>query len=356
MLRRLGAVQLDTISVLARSHELVAYARLGPIGREAVHRAYWGYPARAFEYWAHAMCVLPLEEWPHFAARRRRRAEWRGTPSAAQRRGMDRVRAILRERGPITTADLGGAREGSAGWWSWSPLKIAIERLLSDGEVACVDRRGWRRVYDLADRAIPAALRRRTPSDAECHVRLVTLAAERLGVATARELATYFGGVRMAEMAPVIEAAGLVPVRVRGWTEAAWAHPAALAALGERIRHRTALLSPFDSLVWDRSRARRIFGFSVTLEAYVPARRRVHGYFAMPLLHGGRLLGRVDPKREGRTLLARRVSLDAASAIEPMARALAEAASWVGCDAVSLERVAPPAARSPLRAALREIL
>jgi uncharacterized protein YcaQ len=117
-------------------------------------------------------------------------------------------------------------------------------------------------------------------------------------------------------------------------------------------RHRTTLLSPFDSLVWDRKRTLRMFGFEHSLEAYVPAPKRVHGYFAMPLLAGGRLLGRVDPARQGSTLIARQLTLDKAAAAEPMARALTEAAAWVGCDSVAVERVSPPGLRSRLESAL----
>jgi uncharacterized protein YcaQ len=120
-----------------------------------------------------------------------------------------------------------------------------------------------------------------------------------------------------------------------------WADPAALAE-APRGRHRVTLLSPFDSLLWDRKRTRRMFGFEHTLEAYVPRAKRVHGYYAMPLLAGGRLVGRVDPVRQGQTLVARQLSLDSAAAVAPMARALREAAEWVGCSAVEIGQVNRP--------------
>ena len=133
-----------------------------------------------------------------------------------------------------------------------------------------------------------------------------------------------------------------------------WADPAALAeeSAGRRGRHRVTLLSPFDSLIWDRKRTRQMFGFTHAIEAYVPKPKRVHGYYAMPLLAGGRLAGRADPARDGKTLVARQVSLDRASAAEPMAQALREAASWVGCDDVRLERVEPAPWAPRLAAAL----
>lgn len=359
MLRAVGAVQLDTISVLARSHELVAYARLGAVGRDKVEAAYWGRPARAFEYWAHAMCVLPIEEWPFFAARRRARARWTHPRRPHDDRAVAQVLDILRERGPITSADFGGSRSSAPRsptvWWHWSPLKIAVERLLSIGAVVCVERRGWRRVYDLAERAIPAKLLRKEVSDEECHAHLVARAAERLGVGTLRDLAGYFAGIDGREARAAAEAARLVPVRVRGWKDEAWADRRALALLaagGLRGRHRTTLLSPFDPLVWDRDRTRRVFGFHHVFEAYVPAAKRVHGYFTMPLLAGGRLVGGVDPGREGKTLVAKRVTL-AGPPVAAAASALVEAARWVDCDAVDVRAVSPARLRAPLRLALR---
>jgi uncharacterized protein len=347
LLRQLGAVQLDTISVLARSHELVPYARLGPVGRAAVEDAYWGTPPRAFEYWSHAACVLPLEDWPWFAFRRRAwlaRHDERATATAR--------RAVLARLadGPATATELGGAKKGGP-WWDWSDAKRAAEILLREGAVVCVERRGWKRVYDLAERVVPADLRAADPDDHACRVALVRDAARHLAVATREDLAD-FHRLRPTEVDAAVPDAGLVPVEVEGWPARAWADPAALAGPALRGRHRTTLLSPFDSLVWDRARTARLFGFVHRLEAYVPAPKRVHGYFTMPLLAGGRLVGRVDPARRGRTLVARQLSMAEPTAVRPMADALLEAATWVGGDAVRLDRVEPPELAEPLRAAL----
>jgi uncharacterized protein YcaQ len=357
-LRHLGAVQLDTISVLARSHELVAYARLGAVGRSSVEHAYWNGTA-AFEYWSHAACVLPIEDWPLYAFRRRAYVErgrhWHRTPEQA----CKEVLARLRADGPLTATGLGGAKKGGE-WFDRTDHKIAAEYLLATGEVVCTRRVGWRRVYDLAERAIPAALREPDLSDDECVTTLVARAGRALGVATRADLADYVR-VRGEQVDGVVEATGLVPVTVSGWTNGiAWAHP---GALGEppRGRHRTTLLSPFDSLVWDRKRTQRMFAFDHRLEAYVPKAKRVHGYFTMPLLAGGRLIGRVDPARDGTTLVARKASLEptavntagkAERAMAHLAEALCEAAEWVGCDSVRVERLDPPALAAPLTAAL----
>jgi uncharacterized protein YcaQ len=357
ILRHLGAVQLDTISVLARSHELVPYARLGAIGRRTIEDAYWTRTAtgapHAFEYWSHAACILPIEEWPHFAFRRRAyraRPHWNHQlPDGA----YDQVIKQLRAEGPLTATDLGGAKKTSE-WWDWSGTKVAVERALMYGEVVCVERRGWKRVYDLAERAVPAELLHDDLDDAECLRRLVRLAGQSLGVGTRADIADYHR-LKAEQVDAVIADSGLVPVTVEGWGRPAWADPAALET-PPRGRHRTTLLSPFDSLVWERARTERIFGFTHRLEAYVPRPKRVYGYFAMPVLAGGQLVGRVDPGREGRTLVARQVTLDGPRAVPAVAQALLEAATWVDCTNVRVERVDAPELRAPLLTELARAL
>jgi uncharacterized protein YcaQ len=429
VLRALGAVQLDTISVLARSHELVPYARLGAVGRPAVEAAYWspaGAAAVAFEYWAHAACVLPIESWPWFAARRRRlhRAEHARRRTGAASRAA--VLAALAERGPLTATDLGGAKRGGE-WWDWSDVKIAAEDLFRWGDVVVTRRVGWRRVYDLPSRAIPESLLGVEPSDEECRAYFLDAAGRALGVATAGDLADYFRDASVADARRYAEPAGLVPVEVEGWGQPAWAHPHALAALSASAssagggaavaagaggaagtsaaggtgaagaagaggtagaggvpgtsaasagstagtsaagavpaaaRSRTTLLSPFDSLVWTRARAERVFGMRHRLEAYTPRPLREHGYFAMPVLSGGRLVARVDPARSGRTFVARHVTFQpdavrtpaaTARALAGVAQALRTAATWVGAEAVVVERVTPAELAAPLGAAV----
>ncbi len=355
MLRRLGAVQLDTISVLARSHELVAYARLGAVGRPAIERAYWDDPAQSFEYWCHAACILPIEHWPLYAFRRRayreRRYRWHEVPDH-----VDKLLRQVRDSGPLTTSDVGGAKNGGP-WWDWSDSKIGLEWLLDIGEVVCSRRVGWRRIYDLAERVVPADLLAQDLSDEECIVRLAAVAGRSLGIATRGDLIDFlrlkgrFSAIL--DEALLSGATGLVPVRVAGWPTArggsaatAWADPAALAS-EPRGRHRTTLVSPFDSLIWHRGRTERVFGFSYQLELYVPKHKRVHGYFTMPVLAGGRLIGRVDPAREGSTLVARQLSrepgLTSAQWADALREALWNAAEWVGCDTVRVERTDPPA-------------
>jgi uncharacterized protein YcaQ len=275
------------------------------------------------------------------------------------------VLARLRDEGPLTATQLGGAKAGGP-WWDWSEVKIAAEWLLDTGRAVCVRRTGWRRIYDLPERVIPKDLIDRAPTDAECLSYLVGTATRALGVATHADFIEYLRlneyGLRL-RSGPVLDeaaaAAGLVPVTVPGAKRpaAAWGDPAALAWLnaGGRGTHRTALLSPFDSLIWDRKRTLRMFGYRHLFEPYVPKEKRERGYFTMPLLAGGRITGWVDPGREGKTLVARNVFIEKPAAVAPMARALAEAAQWVGCSNVAAERVQPTALAQPLAAALRDL-
>ena len=372
VLKHLGAVQLDTISVLARSHELIPYARLGAVGRSAVEESYWGgesgndHPTEAtsFEYWSHAACILPIDMWPWFSLRRRafqrRGWRWHDVPT----KSLDIVRRELLERGPLTSTDLGGAKKGGP-WWDWSDTKIAVEWLLDIGEVVCVRRVGWRRVYDLAERAIPDEHRESDvmwvdqdgvfgPSDADCLRELLLRSVRSLGVGTLADVLDvhrlgtkdYARPVILQQLAQLEEQGEIATASVQGWSGVAYVDVRALGATHRKSR--TTLLSPFDSLIWYRNRVARLFDFDFQLEAYVPAPKRVHGYFTMPVLHGGRLVARVDPKRVKDTLHARQITFEvgpggkvSAMNIRGVATALNEAAAWVGCSTVVVDRVIP---------------
>jgi uncharacterized protein len=355
LLARVGAVQLDTISVLARSHELVAYARQGPVGRRSVERQLWG--GDTFEYWSHAACVVPLSDWPLYAQRRELYQEALKETSIPKR-VFKEVRAHLAD-GPATANEMGGAKAGGP-WWDWSEVKRAVELLLGSGEVVCMSRSGFQRVYDLAARRVPSDLAATVLGPEECNRRMVAAAGRHLGVGTAADIADYFR-MRLGQVRPALADSGLEEVRVDGWRDKAWASQEALGSLGSvaRVRNRTTLVSPFDSLVWDRKRTERMFGFVHRLEAYVPRHKRVHGYYAMPVLAGGNLVGRVDPARRDGALVAKRVVLvaglpasQAAKSPAQVARALSDAARWVGLERVVLEEVDPPQAAAKILSAL----
>ena len=356
MLRRLGAVQLDTISVLARSHELVTYARRGPIGRQKVEQAFWGPKSATFEYWSHAACIVPLEDWPAYAFKRRARLakgrRWHRLED--QEKSCAEVVARLQAEGPLTANELGGAKKGGT-WWDWSETKIAAEWLLDIGQLVCRERRGFQRVYDLAERAIPSTLLDQDPSDEECAAQLVAAAGRALGVGTVADFAAYHGMLQA-----LVRAHCRRPTWCRCGSRAGSRRPSPTRRAGSCRRPgtgRSLLLSPFDSLIWYRDRVERLFGLRHRLEAYTPKDKRRYGYFAMPVLGGSKIVGLVDPGRDGETLVAKQVTLfdvDGPS-LACVAQALSEAASWVGCARVALQRVEPQSARTPLRRLLSEL-
>ncbi len=349
MLERVRAVQLDTISVLARSHELVSFARLGPVGRDRIEQGFWGPASATFEYWSHAACIVPLEDWPVYGSQRRARLargrRWHRLEDADK--SCAYVRDRLGKEGPLSARELGGAKKGGV-WWDWSETKIAAEWLLDIGELVCRQRKGFQRVYDLAERAIPAHLLGLELGDEDCQIRLVEAAGGALGVATTNDLAAYHG-LKGSQVEQVVRKTVLMPAKVEGWNKPAYVSPRALDLLGRRMRGRSVLVSPFDSLTWYRERTERLFGFRHRLEAYVPRAKRVHGYFSMPVLGGDRLVGLVDPGRLGSTLLAKHVSLDTPDAAAHVTAALVEAAAWVASEAIVVERVTPAERTAELR-------
>ena len=355
LFEQLGAVQLDTISVLARSHELVPYARLGAIGRPCVESAYWGH-GRTFEYWSHAACILPVSRYPDFAFRMRSsmpRAEAWGASTSA----IAVVRDALRDQGPQTASELGGARR-SSGWWEWSDAKNAVEWLLAVGEVVVADRRSWKRVYDLASRVITLDPTSEWvddrgvygPTDAKCVRDLLLASVQSLGLGTLDDIRDVhrLGNVGPRhvlrdELQALVDAQDVVQVEVEGWDEVVYATPAALRRIPSAGTSVSALLSPFDSLAWHRPRLERMFGLRLRIEAYTPAAKRQFGYFAMPVLHAGRIIGLVDPGRERDVFVAKQIT--AFSKDESgIAQCLAEAARWVGSSSVRVDRASSTAA------------
>jgi hypothetical protein len=246
---------------------------------------------------------------------------------------------------------LGGAKKGGERW-DWSEVKIAAEWLLDVGVVVCRERRGFERVYDLAERAIPHELREQDLTDEECAHVLVASAARAMGIASAADIAAYHG-MHTRVVRAALEETPFRKVRVEGWRDLAYLSENAEDGLRPGLRGRHVVLSPFDSMLWDRARLERLFGVTYRLEAYVPAVKRQVGYFAMPVLSNDRLVGLVDPKRESGCFRARHVVVYDPKAIPHIAAALWEAASWVNCPEVLIDRVTPPSLLDDLRAALQ---
>lgn len=334
VLRRVGAIQIDSINVVARSHELVLAARGGPYDLAAFERLV--YRRRAgFEYWGHAASFLPIETYRLFLPRMARMAaRTRGWWADSRNQHAPLYQPILdriRGKGPLAASDFreqAGPRRGT--WWDWAPAKHVLEDLFDRGVLMVHDRVRFERRYDLAERVLPPGLDLTAPTWHEAAVELTVLAARALGVGTAVDLADYFR-LRQEFAKPALAellASGLLQeVSVRGWPKPAYIVPG--TPIPRRAGHEPVLLSPFDSLIWLRERAERLFDFHYRIEVYTPPAKRQHGYYTMPVLAGGRLVARVDPKhdRKAGVLLLRGLSIEDGVAIDEAVDVTA-AAAW----------------------------
>ncbi|HKE99340.1 MAG TPA: crosslink repair DNA glycosylase YcaQ family protein [Actinomycetes bacterium] len=332
-LASLGAVQIDSINVVARSHRLVLAARVGALPEALFEQVVYCQRA-AFEYWGHAASFLPVETYRLFLPRMRRMAATtRGWWSQIRERHgalyapvLDRIRA----EGPLPASafrEPGARRRGT--WWDWAPVKHVLEDLFDQGVLLVADRVRFERRYDLAERVLPAGLDVSEPGPVEAAVALTVRAAGALGVATAADLADYFRLPAEHARPALAEAVGsglLEPVGVQGWAQPAYVLPG--TSVPGSARFPPVLLSPFDSLIWFRQRGERLFGFHYRVEVYTPAARRRFGYYTMPVLAGGRLVGRVDPKLDRATgrLLLRAAHLEPGQGDQALAATAA--AAW----------------------------
>jgi len=365
MFGRLGVVQIDSVNVLVRSHFLPLFSRLGSYDPALLERlAYDPRKRQLFEYWGHEASLLPLELQPLFRWRMARaerfEAGWQHVREIGQSRG-DFVAAILQQivdRGPLGAGDITGGGKSNGPWWGWSDGKRALEWLFWSGKITTSYRRGFERVYDLTERVIPAEiLARPTPPEADAQRELVRIAARACGIATEADLRDYFrlsateGKARIAEL---VEAGELMPVAVEGWRQTAYLAPSAKVSVKVDVR---ALLSPFDSVVWERARTERLFDFSYRLEIYTPAHKRVHGYYVLPFLFGDRLVARVDLKavRQDGVLEVRGVhdetAANRAEVMPALASELRVLAGWLNLDDVRV--VARTAVARSLGSSLR---
>ena len=305
VLARLGLFQIDSVSVIVRAHYMPLFSRLGPYPQSLLDGASVGRKRLLFEYWAHEASLLPVESYPLMRWRMERAERGKGTYGALARFGRERadfIEAVFSEvekRGPIAASDFDGER-GSGGWWGWSDTKHALEFLFWAGRITTAERRpSFERLYDLPERVLPkAVLEMPTPEPAEAHRELLRIASRALGVATASDLRDYFRmspGDAEPRIAELVEAGDLLPVKVEGWANKAYLDP---KARRPRKVDACALLAPFDPLVWERSRAERLFDFHYRIEIYTPAEKRIYGYYVLPFLLGERLVGRVSLKAD----------------------------------------------------------
>ena len=344
---RIGLLQIDSVNVLVRAHELPVFARLGPHPRTLLkeqterHR-------ELFEYWGHAACLLPMRSQPlwrwRMEGKRDRERPW---VDRVERKRPGYVQAVLdevRDRGPITASELTDGGKAHGPWWGWADGKLVLEWLFVAGEISAAGRRTtFEREYDLTERVVPPeilALPTPDPDDAQRDlVRMVTRA---LGVATLSDIASYLylaSAATARRVAELVEGGELQPVRVEGWSQ-----PAYLAADAREPRRVSAraLLAPFDPLVFDRARVERMFGMRYRIELYTPAPKRVYGYYVLPFLLGESLVGRVDLKadRARRTLLVQAAhgepGVDRGEVTEALADELRLMAAWLDLDDIEV--------------------
>jgi hypothetical protein len=358
---RIGLLQIDSVNILVRSHYLPLFSRLGPYPMDLLDEL--AYERRElFEYWAHAACLIPAQALPLLRHRMEDRSE---RPHLRRyldehRDYVDAVLEQLRRDGPITAGELDDPGERTGPWWGYGKGKVALEALFMCGRVAVAGRRNFARLYDLPERVFPAEhFAGPAPSIEEAHRALLLNAASALGIGTAADLLDYYRlpkRAAQARLAELVDSGAVQQVTVAGWKEPAYLDPAAEVPQAVEAR---ALLSPFDSLIWatgemgakgeqagmpgSRGRTQRLFGFRYSLEIYVPAAKRVFGYYVLPFLLGDRLVGRVDLKadRKAKTLLVRGAYAEPdeppGRVAEALAYELGLMAQWLGLPDVRVE-------------------
>ena len=365
LIERLGILQIDSVNALVRSHYLPLFSRLGNYSPDLLDQAAWSSGRRRtlFEYWGHEASLLPLSMFPMMRWRMARASRGEDIYQQLARFGREQQDTIRRVLGSVQQLGALGAgslstRENRAGpWWDWSAEKHALEWLFAAGEVTVAGRRGFERLYDLPERVIPSAiLRQPLLSEAEAQRALLKHAASALGVATEKDLRDYFRlnpGDARPRLAELVESGELLICEVQGWKQTTYCLPQARVL---RKVEASALLSPFDSLIWERSRTERLFDFRYRLEIYTPQAKRVYGYYVLPFLHNEHIAARVDLRAE-RAL--GRLAVHAVHEEEPglddegmfaLALNLRRMADWLGLERVQLNCQRESAGR------LREVL
>jgi hypothetical protein len=340
-LERLAVLQLDSVNVFERSHYLPLYARLGPYDKALLDRLTFRPKSGYTEYWAHQAAIIPMEHRPlwHWAMKK-----WRGDkhflPWATENPQMlEFLRAELREKGPLTAGQVEhDANQRKGPWWGWSDVKTGLETLFFWGEVVVAGRTRFERRYDLAERHVsPEILGREVPKD-DAVRELVRLGSRALGVGTVGDIADYYRLLQAPTKAAIrdlVDSGELLPVTVRGWDAPAYLHRD--ARIPRRVEA-TALLSPFDPIVWERDRALRMFGFHYRIEIYTPAPKRVFGYYTLPLLIDESLVGRIDLKSDRQSGVLRVQSAwrepGASVDLDRVVALLDETAAWQGLSGV----------------------
>jgi len=370
MIRRMGVLQIDSISVVARSPYLVLWSRLGAYEPRWLDELLAG--GHLFEYWSHAACFIPIEDYGLYRRRMIDGPEKVGAWISEHPEEVGHVMARIREGGPVRSAEFERTDGKAGGWWEWKPEKRALEYLYTAGELM-ISRRdpNFHRVYDLRERVLGRALPGwedgLAPTPEEVRRALALKAVRALGVASARWVPDYFrtpkrGVVELLE--GLADEGELLRARVEGWEEPAYVHPdnagPSEKVLSGGLRSTvTTLLSPFDPVMWDRARALELFGFEYKIEVYTPAAKRRYGYYSLPILHRGALVGRLDAKahRKDGVFEVKALHLEPDTEaddrlVEELAGALRACAGWHGTPEVAVRRSDPRGLAGPLQAAV----
>jgi uncharacterized protein YcaQ len=341
----MGALQIDSVNVIARAHEFTLYSRLGAYDTGLVWRALE--ERRVFEYWAHMASFSPIEDIALLRHRMDRyaRRSWEGI-RAIEKKAPGYIDAVYREvaeRGPLTASDLDDPGERRGPWWGWADGKHALEYLFFTGRVSVAHRRNFTRYYDIIERVIPAEHVAAPALDEEAAMRdFLRRSARSMGVGTLKDLADYYR-VLPTRAAPsldaLVKAGELVEVAVEGWREVAYLHPEATIPRAVSAR---ALLNPFDPIVWYRDRTERLYDFYYRIEIYTPEPKRVHGYYVCPFLLGDDLVARVDLKADRKAGVLRVPGAFAEDGTDPvrvareLAAELQEMAGWLGLEEIEV--------------------
>jgi uncharacterized protein YcaQ len=368
--QRLSAIQIDSVNVLARAHYLPVFSRYGPYPTAVLDDLVHG-RRELFEYWGHAACFLPIELYPYLRWRMAGQVEHWGGGEPQQQAFIEAVFAEVADRGPLPAGKISLGGRSTGAWWGWSEAKRAVEVLFRQGRVAIAGRRNFERLYDLPERVFPPEVLNATPvPEPEAKKELLVRAARAMGVGTAKDVAMYFHVDSWWDRSKVdgrrtparthllfdelVEDGRLERVTVEGWKQPGYVVPGARVPRSIDAR---AVVSPFDPLMWERRWTKAVFAFDYQIEIYVPAPKRIYGYYVLPFLLGEGFAGRVDLKadRKTSTLLVQAARVEAGhdpgAAAEALAGKLHEMAGWLALERIKVIRVGDLA--KPLRQALR---
>ena len=380
---RLGYVQIDTINIIERAHHHTLWVRKSSYNQEMLQNLQ-AKERKIFEYWSHAMSYIPMNDYRYFLPKMHQFAKpshpWVMNMYKNGKHLLQPVLDRIRSEGPLTSKDFKRQDNKKGGtWWDWKPAKFALEYLFWRGDLMISERRNFQKVYDLTERVLPSNVDTRIPDQKEIAEHLVKRGLRSMGIASKKEIQKFmqpdaardsdFQAVDRNLMSQTIEdlfdAGVIVAVEIEGDSKNEY------YALSDSIENFNCIqefentihfLSPFDNLIIQRDRVKRLFDFDYTLECYVPAPKRVHGYFVLPILFGNSLIGRIDPKadRKSKTLILNNVSFEEGfepsdEFLEKFSFRLMEFAAFNQCDTIVIEKIKPAKLKVIFKSAVKKV-